>query len=116
VSDQRTLPFLTLKGKCRATAVIRVLYSGRIDRFERTEDEALAEVDACEEKIELLTDEKLLLASENDALKNNNAQLIGQIKRLEESVRKQDEVAVKYELLLKEKGRLQYMIIYDYIV
>jgi hypothetical protein len=85
-------------------------YNNRIDRFEKAEDEALAEVDACEEKIVVLTDEKLLLSSENDELKKSNAQLMGQIKRLEESAKKQDEVAIKYESLLKVNGRLQYMI------
>jgi chromosome segregation ATPase len=85
-------------------------YNNRIDRFEKTEDEALAEVDACEERIVVLTDEKLLLSSENDELKKSNAQLMGQIKRLEESAKKQDEVAIKYESLLKVNGRLQYMI------
>ena len=85
-------------------------YSNRIDRFEKAEDEALAEVDACEERIVVLTDEKLLLSSENDELRKSNAQLMGQIERLEESAKKQDEVAIKYESLLKENGRLQYMI------
>jgi septal ring factor EnvC (AmiA/AmiB activator) len=85
-------------------------YSSRIDRFEKAEDEALAEVDACEERIVVLTDERLLLSSENDELKKSNAQLMGQIKRLEESAKKQDEVAIKYESLLKVNGRLQYMI------
>lgn len=85
-------------------------YNNRIDRFEKAEDEALAEVDACEERIVVLTDEKLLLSSENDELKKSNAQLMGQIKRLEESAKKQDEVAIKYESLLKVNGRLQYMI------
>lgn len=85
-------------------------YSKRIDRFERAEDEALAEVDACEERILALIDEQTQLVKDNEMLKSNNAELMGQLKRLDESAIKHDAVAVKFEALLKENGRLQYMI------
>jgi hypothetical protein len=85
-------------------------YSNRIERFEKAEDEALAEVDACEEKIALLTDEKKQLISMNDEFKETNAELMGKIKILEENAMKQEAMVIKFESLLKENGRLQYII------
>jgi hypothetical protein len=67
----------------------------------------LAEVDACEERTLVLMGEQTRLVKESDMLKSNNAELMRQLKRLDESGIKHDAVAVKFEALLKENSRLQ---------
>ena len=85
-------------------------YSKQIDKLEAAEDEALRGVDEREDQIFELLEANTVLASENDKLKTQNAGLSGQIKRLEESVAKHDEVTQRLDALLKENGKLQYIV------
>jgi hypothetical protein len=85
-------------------------YNIQIDRLEKAENEALEEIDAYEKQLVKYDELKTALIAKNDELQKQNAGLLGQIKRLEESVAKHDEVQQRLAETLKENGKLQYIV------
>lgn len=85
-------------------------YNKQIDKLEQAENEALEEIDIYEKQLVKQEELKTALIAENDELHKQNAGLLGQIKRLEESVAKHDEVHQRLATTLKENGKLQYIV------
>lgn len=85
-------------------------YNKQIDKLEKAENEALEEIDAYDKKLDEQRGLKAELIAENDELKRQNAGLLGQIQRLEESLAKQDEIHQRLDSALKENGKLQYIV------
>lgn len=85
-------------------------YNIQIDRLEKAENEALEEIDAYEKQLVKYDELKTALITKNEELQKQNAGLLGQIKQLEESVAKHDEVQQRLAETLKENGKLQYIV------